>query len=48
MIDLSNKAAQRFGIKWKHLEERSGDFWKVDVVMIGRIPMLCIVHEYTQ
>ena len=47
MIDLSNKAAKRFGIKWKDLEERSGDFWKVDVVMIGRVPMLFIVHEYT-
>ena len=47
MIDLSNKAAKRFGIKWKDLAERSGDFWKVDVVMVGRVPMLFIVHEYT-
>jgi hypothetical protein len=47
MINLSNKAAKRFGIKWKDLEERSGDFWKVDAVMIGRVPMLFIVHEYT-
>ena len=47
MINLSNKAAKRFRINWKDLEERSGDFWKVDVAMIGRVPMLFIVHEYT-
>jgi hypothetical protein len=47
MINLSNKAAKRFGIRWKDLEERSGDFWKIDVVMIERVPMLFIVHEYT-
>ena len=47
MINLSHKAAKRFGVKWKDLEERSGDFWKVDAVMIGRVPMLFIVHEYT-
>lgn len=47
MIDLSNKAAKRFGINWKNLEERSGDFWKIDVVMFGHVPMLFIVHEYT-
>ena len=47
MINLSNKAAKRFRVKWSSLEERSGDFWKVDVQMIGRIPMLFIVHEYT-
>ena len=47
MINLSNKAAKRFHISWKNLEERSGDFWKVDVVMNGRVPMLFIVHEYT-
>lgn len=47
MIDLSNKAAKRFRINWKDLEERSGDFWKVDAVMIARVPMLLIVHEYT-
>lgn len=47
MIDLSNKAAKRFRINWKDLEERSGDFWKVDAVMIDRVPMLFIVHEYT-
>jgi len=47
MINLSNKAAIRFKAKWKDLEERSGDFWKVDIMMIGRVPMLLIVHEYT-
>jgi hypothetical protein len=47
MINLSNKAAIRFKSKWKELEERSGDFWKVDIMMMGGIPMLLIVHEYT-
>ena len=47
MINLSNKAAKRFNISWAELVERSGDFWKVDIVMLGRIPMLFIVHEYT-
>ena len=47
MINLSNKAAKRFRIDWKDLEERSGDFWKVDAVMVERVPMLFIVHEYT-
>ena len=47
MINLSKKAAERFRIKWKDLEERSGDFWKVEAVMIGRVPILFIVHEYT-
>ncbi len=47
MINLSNKAATRFKVKWKELEERSGDFWKVDIMMIGRVPMLLIIHEYT-
>ena len=47
MIDLSAKAAKRFRINWKDLEERSGDFWKVDRVMIGRVPMLFILHEHT-
>lgn len=47
MINLSNKAAKRFRIGWKDLVERAGDFWKVDVVMIERVPMLFIVHEYT-
>lgn len=47
MINLSHKAAKRFRINWKDLEARSGDFWKVDAVMVGRVPMLFIVHEYT-
>ena len=47
MINLTNKAAQRFKVAWKSLEERSGDFWKIDLVMNGRVPMLLIVHEYT-
>lgn len=47
MIDLSHQAAKRFGIDWKVLEERSGDFWKIDVMMIGRVPMVLIVHEFT-
>ncbi len=47
MIDLTQKSAKRFRINWKDLEERSGDFWKVDTLMVGRVPMLFIVHEYT-
>jgi hypothetical protein len=47
MIDLTNKAAKRFRINWNDLQERSGDFWKVDAVMFGRVPMLFIVHEFT-
>ena len=47
MIDLSKKAAKRFRVKWSSLEESSGDFWKVDIQMMERVPMLFIVHEYT-
>ena len=47
MINLTSKAAKRFRLKWSALKERSGDFWKVDVVMLGRVPMLLLVHEYT-
>ena len=47
MINLSNKAAKRFNVKWADLQERSGDRWKVDVVMLGRVPILLIVHEFT-
>lgn len=47
MINLSNKAAIRFKSKWKDLEERSEDCWKIDIMMIGRVSMLLIVHEYT-
>ena len=47
MIDLSKKAASRFRLKWDDLPERSGDHWKVDIMMVGRVPMLLIVHAYT-
>ncbi len=47
MINLSNKVAKRYHINWNELEERSGDFWKIDIVMLGRVPMLFIVHEQT-
>ena len=47
MINLSNKTATRFKVKWTDLRERSGDFWKIDIMMIGRVPMLLIVHECT-
>jgi hypothetical protein len=47
VINLTSKAANWFRIDWKDLEERSGDFWKVDAVMVGRVPMVYIVHEYT-
>lgn len=47
MIDLSTKAAKRFRIKWSDLKPRSCDYWKINVEMFGRVPMLLIVHEYT-
>lgn len=47
MINLSRKAASRFSIDWQDLSERSGDNWKIDTIMAGRIPILLIVHEYT-
>jgi hypothetical protein len=47
MINLTKKAANRFKIQWHNLQQREGDFWKLDVFMMGRIPMLLIVHEYT-
>ena len=47
MIDLSTKAAKRFKIKWPDLKPRSCDYWKIDVEMFGRVPMLIIVHEFT-
>jgi len=34
-------------LKWEDLLERSGDRWKVDIMMVGRVPMALIVHEYT-
>ncbi|MBI4826308.1 MAG: hypothetical protein HY807_07795 [Nitrospirae bacterium] len=47
MINLSKKAADRFKMKWQSLPERSGDNWKIDIIMIERTPMLLIIHEYT-
>ncbi len=47
MINLSKRAADRFKLKWSDLPERSGDYWKLDILMIERVPMLLIVHEYT-
>ncbi len=47
MINLSKKAAKRFNIKWTDLKEQSGDFWKIDVIMVSHYPVLLIVHEYT-
>lgn len=47
MINLSKKAADRFKIKWKDLPEQDSDFWKIDVIMMSRYPVLLIVHERT-
>ena len=47
MISLSQKAANRFNIKWKGLPEHNGDFWKIDMLILDRFPVLLIVHEYT-
>ena len=47
MINFSIKAAKRFRVKWADLQDRSGDFWKVDVMMVDRVPVLFIIHEYT-
>ena len=47
MINLSKKAAKRFNIRWLDLEDQSGDFWKIDVIMVSHYPVLLIVHEYT-
>lgn len=47
MIDVSKKAAGRFRLKWDDLLERSGDHWKVDIMMVERVPMLLIVHVHT-
>jgi hypothetical protein len=47
MINLTKKAECRFNIQWHNLQQREGDFWKLDVFMMGRIPMLLLVHEYT-
>jgi hypothetical protein len=47
MINLTKKAASRFNIQWNNLQQQEGDFWKIDIFMLGRIPMLLIVHEHT-
>lgn len=47
MLNFSQKAAKRFRLNWSELDERSGDFWKVDIDMFGHVPLLMIVHEYT-
>ena len=47
MLNFSQKAAKRFRLRWAGLEERCGDFWKVDVAMFAHVPILMIVHEYT-
>lgn len=47
MFNLSKKAAERFRQDWSKLPQRFGDFWKIDIFMNSRIPMLVIVHEYT-
>ncbi|MBF0430765.1 MAG: hypothetical protein HQK83_05770 [Fibrobacteria bacterium] len=47
MINFSKKAADRFKVKWSGLPEQQGDFWKIDIVMVGRFPILLIIHEYT-
>ncbi|MFO8084122.1 MAG: hypothetical protein R6U27_07380 [Desulfobacterales bacterium] len=47
MINLTKKAAGWFNIEWHNLQQRKGDFWKIDIFMMLRIPMLLIVHEYT-
>ena len=47
MLDFTRRSAQRFNLQWKDLPERSGDHWKIEVEMFGRVPMLLIVHEQT-
>ena len=47
MLDFTGRSAQRFNLQWKDLPERSGDHWKIEVEMFGRVPMLLIVHEQT-
>jgi len=31
----------------KNLEKLSGDNWKIDIIMVSRIPVMLIIHEYT-
>lgn len=47
MINLSKKAAERFNIKWVDLNEQSGDFWKIDIIMVSHYPVLFMIHELT-
>lgn len=47
MLNFSKKAAERYHLNWNDLPERKGDFWKIDIAMIGRTPMILIIHEYT-
>jgi hypothetical protein len=47
MLNFSKKAAERYHLNWNDLPERKGDFWKIDITMIGRTPMILIIHEYT-
>lgn len=47
MLDFTQRSARRFNLLWKDLPERSGDHWKVEVEMFGRVPMLLVVHEQT-
>lgn len=47
MLDFTQRSAKRFNLPWKDLPERSGDHWKVELEMFGRVPMLLIVHEQT-
>jgi hypothetical protein len=47
MINLTQKAAYRFHLRYKELPEQEGDLWRVDILMLERYPVLLIVHEYT-
>ncbi|MBF0433609.1 MAG: hypothetical protein HQK83_20185 [Fibrobacteria bacterium] len=47
MINLSKKAADRFKTGWRDLPEQQGDFWKIDILMVQRFPVILIIHEYT-
>jgi hypothetical protein len=44
---FNEEKSKPFQHQWHNLQQREGDFWKIDIVMMGRIPMLLIVHEYT-
>ena len=47
MFNLSKKAAGRYRLKWSDIEEKRGDRWKIDVIMVSRYPVIWIIHEYT-